>query len=34
MERYEALSNFLIENYAKGRLVILIVDEAQNLDLE
>ena len=34
MERYEALSNFLIENYAKGRRVILIVDEAQNLNLE
>ncbi len=33
MERYERLTNFLIEHYAKGRRVILIVDEAQNLDM-
>jgi type II secretory pathway predicted ATPase ExeA len=31
---YEDFQNFLIEEYRKGRRVILIVDEAQNLSLE
>lgn len=32
MERYERLTSFLIENYAKGTRTVIIVDEAQNLD--
>lgn len=34
MERYESLTNHLIQHYAKGRKVILVIDEAQNLDVE
>src|SRR5262249_10464288 len=32
-ELYEQFSDFLIAEYAAGRRVLLIVDEAQNLDL-
>jgi len=34
MERYEQLTNFLIENYALGKRTIIIIDEAQNLDTD
>ena len=33
MERYENLTNFLIENYSKGARTVIIIDEAQNLSL-
>jgi len=33
MERYELLTEFLVENYAKGKHAVLIIDEAQNLDV-
>lgn len=33
MERYEKLTNFLIENYSKGARTVIIIDEAQNLSL-
>jgi type II secretory pathway predicted ATPase ExeA len=32
--KYQALQSFLIENYAQGRRVVLIIDEAQNLSRE
>lgn len=32
MERYDKLTQFLVEEYAKGKRVVIIVDEAQNLD--
>jgi type II secretory pathway predicted ATPase ExeA len=32
--KHQALQNFLIENYAQGRRVVLIIDEAQNLSRE
>jgi type II secretory pathway predicted ATPase ExeA len=32
--KHQALQNFLIENYAGGRRVVLIIDEAQNLSRE
>ncbi len=34
MERYEQLTNYLIENYALGKRTIIIIDEAQNLDVD
>ena len=34
MERYETLTKFLIENYGQGKRTIIIIDEAQNLDLD
>jgi len=34
MERYETLINFLIENYSHGKRTVVIIDEAQNLDLD
>ena len=34
MERYEKLTNFVIENYAKGSRTVVIIDEAQNLDVD
>lgn len=33
-EQYETFLNFLIQEYAAGRKVVLIVDEAQNLGLQ
>ncbi|MGE0485910.1 MAG: ExeA family protein [Gammaproteobacteria bacterium] len=32
--QYDEFSRFLIEQYARGRRTVLIVDEAQNLDLD
>jgi type II secretory pathway predicted ATPase ExeA len=32
--KHQVLQNFLIENYAQGRRVVLIIDEAQNLSRE
>jgi type II secretory pathway predicted ATPase ExeA len=34
MERYEKLTDFLVESYAKGKRAVIIVDEAQNLELD
>ncbi len=34
MERYEKLTNFVIENYAKGLRTVIIIDEAQNLEVD
>ena len=34
MERYEQLTNFFVESYANGNKVVIIIDEAQNLDPE
>ncbi len=34
MERYESLTDHLIQHYAKGRKVVLVIDEAQNLDVD
>ena len=34
VERYESFINFVIDQYAKGRRTVLIIDEAQNLSLE
>lgn len=31
---YEALTDFLIKEYGEGRRVVLIIDEAQNMDIE
>jgi len=33
VERYEILVDFIIEEYAKGKHTVLIVDEAQNMDM-
>lgn len=33
VERYEILVDFVIEEYAKGKHTVLIVDEAQNMDV-
>lgn len=33
-ERYQTLVDFLIENYARNRRAVLIVDEAQNLEAD
>jgi general secretion pathway protein A len=32
--KHQALQNFLIESYAKGKRVVLIIDEAQNISRE
>ncbi|MBK5965472.1 hypothetical protein CCR95_15590 [Thiocystis minor] len=34
LEKYQALVDFIIDKYAKGKRVLLIVDEAQNLGIE
>lgn len=34
MERYEKLTDFLVESYAKGKRAVIILDEAQNLELD
>lgn len=34
LEKYQSFINFLIDTYGKGRRVLLIVDEAQNLGVE
>jgi type II secretory pathway predicted ATPase ExeA len=34
VEQHQAMQAFLIENYAKGRRAVLIIDEAQNLSRE
>ena len=34
MERYEKLTDFLVESYARGKRAVVIVDEAQNLELD
>ncbi|TCT21366.1 AAA family ATPase [Thiobaca trueperi] len=34
LDQHEAFVNFLIEQYAKGKRTLLIVDEAQNLGIE
>jgi type II secretory pathway predicted ATPase ExeA len=34
VSKHQALQNFLIENYATGKRVVLIIDEAQNISRE
>jgi general secretion pathway protein A len=34
VERYESFVNFVISQYAKGKRVVLVIDEAQNLSAE
>lgn len=34
VELYQRFNDFLIEQYANNKIVVLIIDEAQNLDLE
>ena len=34
MERYESLTDFFVESYAKGKRVVVIIDEAQNISAE
>ena len=34
VDKFQRLQNFVIENYAEGKRVMLIIDEAQNLSIE